>query len=217
MVVRAGLDACLHRQVKVTHVSEDDKGKPPGPQLIPRALRDLKRSPIWRQQEEAIAQLRESLPRPQYTPEQLKTPQLPVDPAIDAIAERVRAEMSWEREPEPEQVPAQAIKQLTEQTAAQAPEQVAEKPVAETPAALEAAPKERIEPKTWRDNWVKNNPRRKKETARAYAARMREAMEKAPVTRLWTEEGCRRSLYNRPVETDFAPDPGSVQIPPKRR
>jgi hypothetical protein len=198
------------------HIMAEDKGKPPGSQLIPRALRDFKRSPIWQHQQKAFAKLRESLPSPQM-PERLKTPRLPGDPAIDAIAERVRAETSWELEPEPEQVPAQAIKQLTEQTTAQAPEQVAEKPVAETLAALEAAPKERIEPKTWRDNWVKNNPRRKKETARAYAARMREAMEKAPVTRLWTEEGCRRSLYNRPVETDFAPDPGSVQTPPKRR
>src|SRR5262249_60323629 len=119
----------------------------------------------------AVTRAGAAFPGPQNPPDHPKPPRLPVDPAIDAIAERVRAEMSWEREPEPEQVPAQAIKQLTEQTAAQAPEQVAEKPVAETPAALEAAPKERIEPKTWRDNWVKNNPRRKKETARAYAAR----------------------------------------------
>jgi len=77
------------------------KAKPLGPQLVPRALRDLKRSSIWEQQQEAVAKLREGLPRPHYTPEQLKTPQLPADPAIAVITERVRAEMSWEREPEP--------------------------------------------------------------------------------------------------------------------
>jgi hypothetical protein len=41
------------------------------------------------------------LPSPQYTPEQLRTARLPADPAVDAIAARVRAETSWEREPEP--------------------------------------------------------------------------------------------------------------------
>jgi hypothetical protein len=89
-------------------VSEDDKGKPPGPQLIPRALRDLKRSPIWRRLQEEIAKLRESLPRPQYLPEQLKTAQLPTDPVVDALAERARVEAQQELEPE------QVIEQPTE-------------------------------------------------------------------------------------------------------
>jgi len=94
----------------------EDKGKPPGPQLIPRALRDLKRSPIWRQQQEAIAKLREGLPQP-YTPvqrEQLLTSQLPADPVVDALAEQARAEAKQELEPE--QVPAQVKpEQVSEQ------------------------------------------------------------------------------------------------------
>jgi len=79
----------------------ENKGPPHSPQLIPRSLRDLKQSPIWQQQQKSLAKLRESLPQPQYTPQQLKTPRLPADPVVDAIALRVRAEKSWERELEP--------------------------------------------------------------------------------------------------------------------
>jgi hypothetical protein len=91
-----------------------DKGPPDGPQLFLPSLEALKRSPIWRQQQEAIAKLRESLPQPQYTPEQLRTPQLPADPVVDAIAARARTEAKQELEPE--QVPKQqAIEQPPKQ------------------------------------------------------------------------------------------------------
>jgi len=98
-----------------------DKGPPDGPQLFLPSLEALKRSPIWRQQQEAIAKLRESLPQPQYTPEQLRTPQLPADPVVDAIAARARTEAKQELEPE--QVPKQqAIEQPPKQIE-QPPEQ----------------------------------------------------------------------------------------------
>jgi len=192
-----------------------DKGPPDGPQLFPPSLKTLKRSPIWPQQQEAIAKLRESVPRPQYTPEQLRTPRLPADPAVDAIAARARAEARQELEPE--QVPAQQeIEQPTEQTTAQVSEQAAaEKPVAETPAPPEAAPIERIDTKVWWGRWTKANPRRKGEMGRAYAQRAYKDMKKASVTRMWTEEGCRRELYSRPQDPGLA-DPASVQTFPKR-
>jgi len=162
-----------------------DKGPPDGPQLFPPSLKTLKRSPIWPQQQEAIAKLRESVPRPQYTPEQLRTPRLPADPAVDAIAARARAEARQELEPE--QVPAQQ----------------------------EAAPIERIDTKVWWGRWTKANPRRKGEMGRAYAQRAYKDMKKASVTRMWTEEGCRRELYSRPQDPGLA-DPASVQTFPKR-
>ena len=185
-----------------------DKGPPDGPQLFPPSLKTLKRSPIWPQQQEAIAKLRESVPRPQYTPEQLRTPRLPADPAVDAIAARARAEARQELEPE--QVPArQAIEQPTEQPIVQISEQ------AETPAPPEAAPIERIDTKVWWGRWTKANPRRKGEMGRAYAQRAYKDMKKASVTRMWTEEGCRRELYSRPQDPGLA-DPASVQTFPKR-
>jgi hypothetical protein len=119
----------------------EDKGSPHGPQLFPSALKTLKRSPIWRQQQKANAKLRESLPPPQYTPEQLKTPQLPADRLVDAIAAKARAEMSSEWEPEqapeqaidrqaePKEVPAQQTeetKQTKETKGTEAPEPVVE-------------------------------------------------------------------------------------------
>src|SRR5262249_24402629 len=96
---------------RITHLAEG-KRSPHVPQLFPAALKPLKRSPIWRQQQKANAKLRESLPPPQYTPEQLKTPQLPADRLVDAIAAKARAEMS--REWEPEQAPEQAIDRQAE-------------------------------------------------------------------------------------------------------
>src|SRR5262249_14931032 len=101
-----------HRQARrVTHMGKD-KGPPDGPQLFPPSLKALKWSPIWRQEQKANAKLRESLPPLQYTPEQLKTRQLPADRLVDAIAAKARAETSWEREPE--QVPERGPAQLSE-------------------------------------------------------------------------------------------------------
>ena len=47
---------------RATHVSKD-KRPPRGPQLFPPALTDVRWSPIWRQQQEVIVELRERLPR----------------------------------------------------------------------------------------------------------------------------------------------------------
>jgi hypothetical protein len=191
-----------------THVSEN-KDPPCGPQLLPLSRKDQE---FWQQQGK---RLRESLPA-QYIPEQReelrklgRVPQLPVDPAVDAIAAQARAEARQELEPE--QVPArQAIEQPTEQPIVQISEQ------AETPAPPEAAPIKRIDTKEWWARWTKANPRRKGETKRDYATRGYKEMEKAPVTRMWTEEGCRRALYPRPQDAGLA-DPASVQSFPKRR
>src|SRR5262245_53517977 len=79
----------------------ENKGPPHSPPLIPRPLRDLHQSPLCQPQHKTLPKLRESLPQPQDTPQQLKTPRLPADPVVDAIALRVRAEKSWERELEP--------------------------------------------------------------------------------------------------------------------
>jgi len=99
-----------------------DKPPPDAPQLFPRSLKELKRSPIWRQWQEANAKLRESLPPLQCTPQQLRTPRLPADRLVDAIAARARTEANQDLEPEqaPQQ---QAIEQPPERTIEQAPEQ----------------------------------------------------------------------------------------------
>ena len=90
-----------------------DKPPPDAPQLFPRSLKELKRSPIWRQWQEANAKLRESLPPLQCTPQQLRTPRLPADRLVDAIAARARTEANQDLEPE--QAPKQqAIERVPE-------------------------------------------------------------------------------------------------------
>jgi hypothetical protein len=118
-------------------VSDGDKGKSPGPQLIPRALRDLKRSPIWRQQQEAIAKLRAHLPRLPYRPEQLKTAQPPTDPVVDALAERAQAEAKQDLEPE--QVIEQPSERVIEQPTEQPTEPVLPEPIESEPGNLPLA------------------------------------------------------------------------------
>jgi hypothetical protein len=70
----------------------EDKHRPCRPQLFPSSLDELKRSPIWRQQQEAIAKLRERLPL--YMPEEmarLRTPGLPTDANLPPeLAEELR-------------------------------------------------------------------------------------------------------------------------------
>jgi len=125
-----------------------DKPPPDAPQLFPRSLKELKRSPIWRQWQEANAKLRESLPPLQCTPQQLRTPRLPADRLVDAIAARARTEANQDLEPEqaPQQ---QAIEQPPERTieqATQAPSRPRHRPRIEFPhldealAALEKEP-----------------------------------------------------------------------------
>jgi hypothetical protein len=68
----------------------------------------------------------------------------------------------------------------------------------------------------WSADWRRDNPQGKGEDDTAYAHRMCNAMRIAPdVTEAWPFETCRRELYRKPRETDFAPEPGSVQTFPK--
>ena len=115
------------------------KDKPPShrSQLFPHSLKDLKQSPIWRQQQETIAKLHEGLPHP-YTPEQveqlramLKTPPLPDVSLPPELAEVLREERNQQVEPEPaveptaevtveptaEPTPVQAVEEAVEPTA----------------------------------------------------------------------------------------------------
>jgi hypothetical protein len=95
-----------------THVNKDKH--PHGPQLL-LWLKDRERSPIWRQQRDAIARLREYLP--QYTPEQLEQFRAMAASAraCAAIASAAGSARSWGAFPiqelEPEQAPEQAVEQ----------------------------------------------------------------------------------------------------------
>jgi hypothetical protein len=95
-----------------------DKHPPHGPQLFPPSLKDLRRSPIWRQQQEVIAKLRERLPR--YKLEELErlramlgAPHLP-DVSLPPELEAQHREWRY-RQSEPEQASEQAIEQPAEQ------------------------------------------------------------------------------------------------------
>jgi hypothetical protein len=102
---------------RVTHVSKD-KHPPHGPQLFPPSLKDLLRSPIWQQQQEVIAKLRERLPR--YKREELerlramlRAPHLPDVSLPPELGAQLR---DWRYQlPEPEQASEQAIEQPAEQ------------------------------------------------------------------------------------------------------
>jgi hypothetical protein len=182
-------------------------------QFFSRALRNLKQSPIWRQHQEAIAKLRESLRRPQD--EQLKTPRFPVDPIVEAIGARVRAEIEAEQQSELERAP---VQQAIEQPAApvEAPAAPVEEPTAERAAPSEGARIRRKRPGRWAADWMKTHPKREDEKPGEYAQRMCDDMANAPdVTEAWDFDRCRREMYRKPKETEFAPDPDSVQTSPK--
>ena len=98
---------------RATHVSKD-KRPPRGLQLFPPALTDLRRSPIWRQQQEVIPKLRERLPR--YKPEELerlramlRAPHLPDFSLPPELEAQLR---DWRyRLPEPERASEQGVEQ----------------------------------------------------------------------------------------------------------
>ena len=135
------------------------KDKPPShrSQLFPRCLKDLKQSPVWRQQQEAIAKLREGLPQP-YPPEQvdqlralLKTSPLPDVSLPPELVEVLREERN--QQAEPEQAVESAAEPTIEQMAAVEPVGVQavaltiEPTVAPTPVqAVEAEPEQAIDP-----------------------------------------------------------------------
>jgi len=183
-----------------------------------KAIKALKRSPLWQQQQEAIAKLRASfsqglppLDREKFrsgTPEEIERRKalLSGPPELAELARQAR-ELEDELELMTEQQPAE---QLIEQAAEQSSTDMSASSTA-------AESTERIETDVWWANWVKTNPRREDEDGRAYAKRGYEAMRTAPVTSRWNEEGCRRALYPRPKVVDFAPEPGSMQTFPKQK
>jgi hypothetical protein len=135
----------------------EDKGPPRGPQLFPAFLKNLKQAPILRQQQEAIARLRERLSR--YTPEQLEqlrvapgTLQFPDGLLPPELARLLREERDWQLEPE--QIPepsehappadqAQTVEPVSawiEQMLEQVPEQ--NEQTAEQPEWIEEAPEQ---------------------------------------------------------------------------
>jgi len=135
----------------------EDKGPPRGPQLFPAFLKNLKQAPILRQQQEAIARLRERLSR--YTPEQLEqlrvapgTLQFPDGLLPPELARLLREERDWQLEPE--QIPepsehappadqAQTVEPVAawiEQMLEQVPEQ--NEQTAEQPEWIEEAPEQ---------------------------------------------------------------------------
>jgi hypothetical protein len=79
----------------------------------------------------------------------------------------------------------------------------------------QVVPIKRKLPNQWKADWMRDNPQGDEDDT-AYAHRMCDAMAIAPdVTKAWPFETCRRELYRKPRENDFAPDPGSVQTFPK--
>jgi hypothetical protein len=102
---------------RITHVSKD-KYPPHDLQLFLLSLKDLRWSPIWRQQQEVIAKLRERLPR--YKLEELerlramlRAPHLPdfsLSPELEAQLRDWRYPL-----PEPEQASEQGIEHPAEQ------------------------------------------------------------------------------------------------------
>jgi hypothetical protein len=138
-----------------------DKHPPHGPQLFPPSLKDLRRSPIWRQQQEVIAKLRERLPR--YKLEELErlramlgAPHLP-DVSLPPELEAQLREWRY-RQSEPEQASEQAIEQPAEQPPEQPVnpvlepieqvfEQTIEQPIGQAPPANQAQTVEQVS--TW--------------------------------------------------------------------
>jgi hypothetical protein len=191
---------------KITHMSKD-KDDRTGPQFLSRGFRNLTQNPIWRQQQEAIAKLRERLRLPQYA--QLKTPRLSADPLAEAIERQARAEAEQLEPPPDIERPVAPVEEASPA--------VAEKSTVETaaPSSEPALPK-RKPPKQWAAEWMKANPQREDEDDTAYAQRMCDDMAKATdVEKAWPFRTCRRELYREPTEDDFAPDPDSVQTFPK--
>jgi hypothetical protein len=170
-----------------------------------KAIKALNRSPIWRERQAAIAKLRE---------QSKALLALPPDLA-EAIRQARESEMEPTAEPVAEPRPAAAAEPAIEQPAApvEEPAALAEEP---TVAPSEVVPIKRIRPRRWAAVWRKANPQREGEDASARAQRMCNDMAKDPnVTEAWPVETCRRELYRKPKDTDFAPDPDSVQTFPK--
>jgi hypothetical protein len=190
---------------------------PHRPQHVLDSLRNLTQSPLWQQLQETLAKLHERMP--QYAPEQLERlrtklgiPQFPGGMSPE-LAKTLHEQHEWLLRLE-QTLEQQTTEQLSKQTISG---QVTEKRVAETPAPPAAPPIKRMVPKDWRDSWVKTHAQCKGESVTTYAKRMYEAMQIAPdITKPWALTTCLRSFYRRPEETDFAPEPGSVQTFPKR-
>jgi hypothetical protein len=93
----------------------------------------------------------------------------------------------------------------------------AAKPAAGPPPPLAIAPAAPIETTVAFAKLRKENPKCKGERNTDYAKRLRDLLKKIPVTKVWTIDSCRRELYRRKPEKDFAPDPGTLLTLPKRR
>jgi hypothetical protein len=166
-----------------------------------KVIKALKRSPIWRQQQETIAKLRERLA-------------LPPD-----LAEAIKQARESEMEPAAEATtPTEAPASTGQRTISEALPTANDEEPTTPPPSSETAPPKRKPPKLWSADWMKTNPRRKGEGPGEYAQRMCDAMTNATdVTEPWSFENCRRELYRSPKEADFEPDSDSLQTFPKHR
>jgi hypothetical protein len=210
---------------------DTDPPRRPQPFLdILKAIKALEQSPPWQQQQAESSELRERLQQDLPNLERLRD-MLSMPPGeaerwkallasrsdlleqIQQAYEQLQQEACESSAPAPKTVP----------TPEPAAERAVMKPVVKhtiEPAvdetAEQAAPIERKRPKQWAADWMQAHPRRKGEDATAYAQRMCNDMAEAPdVTEAWPIDTCRRELYRNRKETDFAPDPDSVQSFPK--
>jgi hypothetical protein len=193
-------------------VKDSDPPRRPQPLIdTVKIVKGLEQSQIWREQQAAIAKLREGLALPPDLAEALR--QMKEETArLDAEALAKAKEEAAPPSPEP----AATTETVAEPTAATAPAVAAESAVEPAPVDETAAPIKRKRPKQWAAEWMEANPKGKDEGPGEYAQRMYDDMVKAPdVTAAWSPKTCQRELYRPPKEADFEPDPNSLQTFPK--